>query len=72
MKHKLFFFYCMALISFLFVVVGVLDLVGVPHTQIGFWDGSAIEADGGRIAWIGISAACLVAFLTMAGRAHRS
>jgi len=71
MKHKAFFFYCMAFMSFLFVVVGIMDLIGVPNTQVGFWDGSAIETDRGRIAWIVGSAACLTAFLTMAMRSHR-
>lgn len=71
MKHKSFFFYCMALMSFLFVVVGILDVMGFPNTRIGFWDGSTIEGDAGKIAWIAISATCLAAFLTMAVRAHR-
>lgn len=71
MKHKLFFLYIMALMSFLFVVVGILDLLGYTNTEIGFWDGSAIETDAGRIAWIAISATCLAAFLAMAVRTHR-
>lgn len=71
MNYKLFFFYCMALMSFLFVVVGILDLVGVSNTQVGFWDGSAIRTNTGKIAWIAISATSLAAFLTMAVRGHR-
>lgn len=71
MKHKLFFLYCMALMSFLFVVVGILDLVGVPSAQVGFWSGDPIESDAGKVAWIAISATCLATFLTLAARAHR-
>lgn len=71
MKHKLFFLYCLALMSFLFVVTGTLDLVGHPNVEIGFWDGSTIESDAGKVAWIAVSAACLLTFLTMAAREHR-
>lgn len=71
MKHKLFFLYCMALMSFLFVLVGILDMAGYPNVEIGFWDGGAITGDAGRIAWIGISSIFLAAFLTMAVREHR-
>ena len=62
MKHKLFFFAWLALLSFCFLVVGVLALVGYPHAEIIFWSRKTIESEAGKITWIVISAICLIIF----------
>jgi hypothetical protein len=71
MKYKLFSLFCLAVLSLLFVVVGVLALLGYANAEISFWSRRAIESEAGKITWIVISATGLVVFSALAVSGYR-
>lgn len=71
MKHKLFVLFWLALLAFCSVGVGVLALLGYANAEVYFWNRSAIESEVGKIAWVVISATCLVLFLVLFVREYR-
>ncbi len=71
MKHKLFMLLWLALLAFCSVIVGVLALLEYANAEVYFWTRRAIESEAGKIAWIVISATCLVLFLVLFVREYR-
>ena len=71
MKHKLFMLVWIALLAFCSVVIGVLALLDYANAEVIFWTRSPIESEAGEIAWIVVSATCLILFLTLAVREYR-
>ena len=71
MKHKLFMLLWLALLAFCAVVVGVLALLEYANAEVYFWTRTAIESEAGKIAWIAISATCLILFLVLFVREYR-
>ena len=71
MKHKLFILVWLVMLSVCFVVTGVLALLGYANAEVYFWTGSPIESEAGKIAWIVISAMCLIVFSVWAARDYR-
>jgi hypothetical protein len=55
----------LTLLAFCSVVVGVLALLEYANAEVFFWTRSAIESEAGKIAWIVISATCLILFLLL-------
>ena len=72
MKHKLFMLIWLAMLAFFSVVVGVLALLNYANAEVIFWSKTPIESEAGKIAWIVISATCLILFLVLAVREFRS
>jgi hypothetical protein len=56
MKHGLFFLIWMALLAFLFTVVGVLALLGYWDAEVMFWTRTPIKSETGKLVWIVTSA----------------
>jgi ABC-type Fe3+-siderophore transport system permease subunit len=71
MKHKLFSLICVAMLAFLFVIVGVLALFDVAGAEIYFWTRRAIESKTGKIVWILVSFTCFISFLALAVSEYR-
>ena len=71
MKHKLFMLVWLAMLAFCSVVVGVLALLNYANAEVIFWSRTPIESEAGKIAWIVISATCLVLFLVLFVREYR-
>jgi hypothetical protein len=71
MKYKLFMLIWLALLAFSSVIVGVLALLGYANAEVLFWTRSPIETETGKIAWIVVSATCLILFLVLAVREYR-
>ena len=69
MKHKLFMYAWMVMLSLCSLVVGVLAWLGYANAEILSWTGRTIESEAGKITWIVISAVCLIVFsaLTVSG-----
>jgi len=61
----------LALLAFSSVIVGVLALLGYANAEVLFWTRSPIETETGKIAWIVVSATCLILFLILAVREYR-
>ena len=72
MKHKLFMLVWLAMLAFCSVVIGVLALLNYANAEVIFWTKTSIESEAGKIAWIVISATCLILFLVLAAREFRS
>ena len=72
MKHKLFMLIWLAMLAFCSVIVGVLALLNYANAEVIFWSRTPIESEAGKIAWIVISATCLILFLVLAVREFRS
>ena len=70
MKHKLFMLIWLVFLAFCSVVVGVLALLGYANAEVIFWTRSPIESETGKIAWIVVSATCLILFLVLAVREY--
>jgi len=66
MKHKLFLLIWLAMLSFLFMVAGVLALLDYSNVEIIFWTSSTVESKAGKIVWITISGMCLIIFSALA------
>ena len=71
MKHKLFLLVWLAILAFCSVVIGVLALLNYANAEVVFWSQKPIESEAGKIAWIVISAACLILVLVLAVREYR-
>ena len=71
MKHKPFMLIWLAFLAFCSVVVGILALLGYANAEVIFWTRSPIESETGKIAWIVVSAMCLILFLVLAVREYR-
>ena len=71
MKHKMFMLVWLALLALCSVVMGVLSLLGYANAEVIFWTRNAIESEVGKIAWIVVSAMCLIVFLVLAVREYR-
>ncbi len=67
----MFFLVCCAGLAFLFIVVGVLTLIGYPGAQIAFWTRSPVESTAGQIAWVVISTIGFIVLLTLAVKEYR-
>ena len=61
----------LTLLAFCSVAVGVLALLEYANAEVSFWTRSAIESEAGKIAWIVISATCLILFLLLFVREYR-
>jgi len=72
MKHKLFMLIWLAMLAFCSLVIGVLALLNYANAEVIFWTKTPIESEAGKIAWIVISATCLILFLVLAVREYRS
>lgn len=71
MKHKLFLLAWLALLAFCSVVVGVLAFLDYANAEVVFWNRSPIESEAGKLAWIIVSAMCLILFSVSAVREYR-
>ena len=71
MKHKLFMLVWLAMLSFCSVVIGLMALLNYANAEVIFWTKTPIESEAGKIAWIVISATCLILFLVLAVREYR-
>ncbi len=71
MKHKLFMLVWLALLALCSTVVGVLALLEYANAEVIFWTRSPIESKTGKIAWIVVSATCLILFLMLTIRECR-
>ena len=71
MKHNLLVLICLAVMAFLFLVVGVMALMEVPNVHVYFWTKTPIQSRAGKVAWIVASTACLVGLLLLIGKKRR-
>ena len=71
MKHKMFMLVWLAMLSFCSVVIGLMALLNYANAEVIIWTTTPIESEGGKIAWIVISATCLMLFLVLAVREYR-
>ena len=71
MKHKLFMLVWLAILAFCSAVIGVLALLNYANAEVIFWTQKPLESETGKIAWIVISAVCLILFLVLAVREYR-
>ena len=58
----------LAMLAFCSVIVGILAYLNYGNAEVIFWSQTPIESDAGKIAWIVVSAACLILFLLLAAR----
>ncbi|MCU7872408.1 MAG: hypothetical protein KZQ91_06655 [Candidatus Thiodiazotropha sp. (ex Lucinoma borealis)] len=72
MKHTMFFLIWMTVLSLLFILVGVMALLGYQSAEIVFWTDSALGSKSGKVAWISLSTVSLTLFLVLAIREHRN
>ena len=61
----------LAILAFCSAVVGVLALLDYANAEVIFWTNTPVESEAGKIAWIVISATCLILFLVLAVREYR-
>lgn len=71
MKHPVIFLFGLAVMAFLFTVVGLLSLAGLVNAEVIFWSRPPIESDGGKILWIVTSLGLFLFFISMAIRKYR-
>jgi len=65
MKHALFFLICLSILTFLFMVVGVLALLGYWNAEVIFWTQTPIKSETGKFIWIIASGFSFVVFSTL-------
>ena len=61
----------LAILAFCSAVVGVLALLDYANAEVIFWTNTPVESEAGKIAWVVISATCLILFLVLAIREYR-
>ena len=61
----------LAMLSFCSVVIGLMALLNYANAEVIIWTNTPIESEAGKIAWIVISATCLILFLVLAVREYR-
>lgn len=71
MQHKLFVLVWLAMLALCSLVIGVLALLNYSNAEVIFWTQKPIESEAGKIAWILISAACLIFVIVLAAREYR-
>jgi len=66
MKHVLFFLIFLSILTFLFVVVGVLAVLGYWNAEVIFWTRTPIKSEMGKLIWTIVSGFGFIVFSTLA------